>query len=148
VKWLLDTNVVSESTKARPDKSVRNWVDRQPLEQVAISAVTLAELVDGAASAGVDARRRALHAWLETSVDKMFAGRILPLQHDILVDWLRLTRKLAAGGITRQAPDLLIAATARVHDLILVSRNVRDFADTGVLLFDPWHGKHHQMDEP
>jgi predicted nucleic acid-binding protein len=59
------------------------------------------------------------------------------------VDWPGLTRKPAARGTTRQGRDLPIAATARVRDLILLSRNVRDFADTGVLPFNARHGKHH-----
>jgi len=64
----------------------------------------------------------------------------------ILVEWLELGRRNAAAGKTRAPADLLIAATARVHDLIVVSRDVRDFAGTGVLVYNPWNDKTHHMD--
>jgi predicted nucleic acid-binding protein len=70
------------------------------------------------------------------------------LTQDVLVDWLILSRKLAVRGISRTAPDLLIAATARVGDLTVVTRNVRDFADTGVVVYDPWNDQTHRMDAP
>jgi hypothetical protein len=72
----------------------------------------------------------------------------LPLTSEILVDWLELARQLAGRRITRAAPDVLIAATARIHNLTVVTRNVRDFADTGVVVYDPWNDQTHSMDPP
>jgi len=148
VKWLLDTNVVSEGARDRPTRSVIEWVRAKPIEDLAISIVTWAELREGAQSNPDATRRRKLIGWIETEVSSTFEGRILALSADILIDWLQLSRRLRTKGIVRDAADMLIAATARVHDLTLVTRNTRHFADTGVVLYDPWTGKTHAMDAP
>jgi predicted nucleic acid-binding protein len=146
VKWLLDTNVVSEATRDRPHRNVINWIAAQAPEELAISAVTLAELTDGATSNPNETRRRKLTSWIEVEVSNVFRDRTLSLTPDILIDWLRLGRRLRAAGRSTEAADLLIASTARVHNLTLVSRNVRDFADTGIVVYDPWSAKSHVMD--
>ena len=148
MKWLLDTNVVSENVKARPNRGVLERIARLGRTDVAISVVTLAELADGASSAPSEQRRVELIGWLEEDVIPYFADRTLQLTSAILTDWLRLTRILASRRDTRKAPDLLIASTARVHNLIVVTRNVRDFADTGVTVYDPWVDATHRMDDP
>ncbi len=148
MKWLLDTNVVSETAKLRPNESVIGWIAKQSPEDVAISIITIAEIRFGV-SARIDAERRnELLRWIEATVGDWLPERRLPLTVEILTDWLRVARQLATMGITRQAPDLLIAATARIHDLTVVTRNVRDFADTGVIVYDPWNDKTHVMDAP
>jgi toxin FitB len=148
MKWLLDTNVLSEGTRSRPDVGVLAWMSSQPREQMAISIVTVAELRDGAATATDERRRRQFEQWIETDVAGLFADRTLPLTLEILVQWLFLGRKLFAKGRPRSAPDLLIAATAWVHGLMVVSRNFGDFAGTGVVVFNPWTGKTHHMESP
>jgi predicted nucleic acid-binding protein len=148
VKWLLDTNVLSENVKPRPNRAVEQRIARLASDDVRVSIVTLAELQEGASSAPSEKRRRELTGWLEESVIPYFANRTLQLSCEILVDWLSLNKKLTRRRITRSAPDLLIASTARVHNLIVVSRNVRDFADTGVTVYDPWADATHRMEEP
>ena len=91
-----------------------------------------------------EAKRRQLTAWIDTEIAVSFYNRTLPLTIDILVDWIGLARTLQ--GRTRDPTDLLIAATARVHDLILVSRNVRHFAGTGIVVYDPWNDQTHQTE--
>ena len=145
MKWLLDTNVVSETGRARPDSSVLAWLSARAPDQLAISIVTLAELRDGAASAASEARRNDVMQWIDTHVVPAFFDRTLPVTIDILLEWLKVGRAVGLKGKPRAAPDTLLAATARVHDLILVSRNVRDFSGTGVAVFDPWAGKTHDM---
>jgi len=148
MKWLLDTNVVSETAKRRPNTGVIDWLAGQRPDELAVSMITVAELRMGA-FARIDAkRRRELLQWIETTVGTWLADRCLPLSVEILTDWLWLARQLAAKRMTRQAPDLLIAATARIHHLTIVTRNFRDFADTGVLVYDPWSDKTHAMDAP
>lgn len=85
---------------------------------------------------------------METALPDWFGERILPLTLPILTDWLQLGRTLAARGSTRDPTDLLIASTARTHDLIIVSRNVRDFKGTGTVVYDPWSGETHRMEMP
>src|ERR1700740_1560863 len=121
MKWLLDTNVVSESPRPRAHRGVLAWMSGQPREQMAISIVTVAELRDGAATVTDERRQRQFEQWIETDIAELFADRTLPLTLDILVHWLLLGRKLFAKGRPRSAPDLLIAATAWVHGLIVVS---------------------------
>jgi toxin FitB len=125
-----------------------NWLTQQSQDAAAISAVTMAELVEGAGAVTDTTRRNQLRRWLDETVVPWFSDQVLPLTQDVLVDWLILSRKLAASGISRSAPDLLIAATARVGDLTVVTRNVRDFADTGVVVYDPWNDQTHRMDAP
>jgi predicted nucleic acid-binding protein len=148
VNFLFDTNVVSETARRRPSAKVVSWVAQQPQDAAAISVVTMAELVEGASAATDTARRNQLRRWLDETVVPWFNDQVLPLTQDVLVDWLILSRKLAVRGISRTAPDLLIAATARVGDLTVVTRNVRDFADTGVVVYDPWNDQTHRMDAP
>lgn len=148
MKWLLDTNVLSEATRARPRQKVVSWVAAERPEDVAISVVTLSELLDGATSNIDEVRRRLLTSWVEIEVADAFRDRTLPLTPTIIVEWIRLSRRLRKAGRSRDAADLLIAATARVHKLTLVTRNVRDFLDTGLLLYDPWNDKTHSMDVP
>jgi predicted nucleic acid-binding protein len=147
VKWILDTNVISEIISRRPDASVTDWLDRHPADEMSISIVTLAEIRDGISSAP-ECRRRELSPWLDTVVMPSLGDRALPLTLDILIDWIRLCRSLAAERMLRRAADLLIAATARVHELTVVTRNVRHFAKTGVVVYDPWNDETHRMDAP
>ena len=148
MKWLLDTNVVSETTRPQPDRRVLAWISQRGPEQLAISIVTIAELRDGATLTSSADDRDWLERWIVEELTPSFRDRILPLTADILTDWLSLGRRLGARGRPKSAPDLLIAATARAHDLILVSRNKRDFAGTELTVFDPWTGTTHQMEAP
>ena len=146
MKWLLDTNVISETVRSRPHRNVIDWIATEMPENLAISFVTLSELSDGVATDRDQGRRRKLTNWVELEVSDRFRDRTLPLTSNVLIDWLRLGRRLRAAGRSREAADLLIAATARVHNLTLVTRNVRDFADTGLTVYNPWTGKTHQME--
>jgi toxin FitB len=148
VKWLLDTNVISEATRNRPHPKVIDWIAAATPEDLAISIVTLSEILDGVASDRDETRRRALTEWAQIEVSETFKARTLPLTTNVLVDWLQLARRLRAKGHARDSADLLIASTARVHNLILVTRNMRHFANTGIIVYDPWGGKTHAMDGP
>ena len=146
MKWLLDSNVVSEPVREKPNSAVVNWLAAKPKGETAISVVTLAELRDGAASARDERKRQQLTSWIESEITQFFEDHTLPLSLDILLDWLALSRKLRRSGHTRDPADLLIAATARVHNLILVSRNIRHFAGTGVVVYDPWSDELHRTE--
>jgi predicted nucleic acid-binding protein len=107
--------------------------------------VTLAELQDGISTAD-DPRRAHLTQWLERSVIPWLGERSLPVTLEILKKWLDVGGRLTRKRMTRNSADLLIAATADVHNLTIVSRNARDFAGTGVIVFDPWSGKTHRTE--
>ena len=146
MRWLLDTNVVSETIQVRPSRAVLAWIGRQPDDLVAMSMVTLAELRAGAASNPNERRRSELTRWLEVTVASWLGERTLAVTLEILMDWLDVGYRLRRHGMPRDPADLLIAATARVHGLTIVSRNVRDFAGTGVVIYDPWNDETHRMD--
>jgi hypothetical protein len=148
VKWLLDTNVLSESIRPNPDRKVLAWIAAHAGEELAISLITVAELRAGVAALGEISRQRSFDAWLSAHVIPTFGERTLPLTLEILVDWIELSHRLNARGRPKAAADLLIASTARIHDLTLVTRNLRDFADTGVVVYDPWTGNTRVMDPP
>jgi toxin FitB len=145
MKWLWDTNVVSETGKERPDRRVMAWIASLPQNDSAISLVTLAELQSVLGNARSE-RREQLVSWIESEVIDQFRYRILPVTVEILTDWLILGRRLSAKRAGRPAADTLIAATARVHALIVVTRNIRDFAGTGITVYNPWTDETTRMD--
>jgi hypothetical protein len=144
----LDTNVISETVRTSPDRKVSNWLASRPSDDFAISIVTLAELAHGVRMLGDRVRQAKFDDWLAERIMPNFGGRTLQLTLNVLVDWVGLAQRLGAKGRPRASADLLIASTARVYALIVVTRNVRDFADTGVIVYDPWTGKTHPMDAP
>jgi predicted nucleic acid-binding protein len=148
VKWLLDTNVISENVSHQANENVRRWIAAQTLEDIGLSAVTLAELIDGIERTADERRKNELTAWLDAGVISQFRNRTVPVSVEILLDWLGLTRKLGARGRPQAAADLLIASTCRVHDLTLATRNTRDFANTGITVYNPWTDKTQQMEAP
>jgi predicted nucleic acid-binding protein len=132
VSWLLDTNVLSEARRRTP--AAVTWLRAVDPAALFISVITVGEIAKGIAQrARTDTVGAALlEAWLDT-LRTGYSDRILSIDQAIAVAWGRLMAQR-----TRPVLDALIAATARVHNLTLVTRNVRDFADCGVDLFDPW----------
>ena len=136
--WLLDTNVLSELRRPRPDRRVLAFVAAQPLELLHVSSVTLAEIRFGIEGV-TDANRRAeLVEWLAHKVRPMFDGRVLPVSEDIMFKWRLLVEEGRKVGHTFSQPDLIIAATALHHGLTVVSRDTADYARTRVALINPW----------
>ncbi|MGD9739436.1 MAG: type II toxin-antitoxin system VapC family toxin [Bauldia sp.] len=134
--FLLDTNVISEiQRKARADGNVTIWAGSVAVEQMFISAITVMEVLIGAEQIGRrDAvRAEALRAWIEDQVLLRFAGRILPFD-------TATAQRCALLHVPNPRPerDAMIAATAAVHGLTVVTRNTRDFESAGVKVFNPW----------
>ncbi len=132
-RYLLDTNVVSALRKTRPHGAVVAWLNDQPGENSFLSAVTLGEL-----QAGVERLRHqdAVKArQIEVWVDQVAASyQILPMDRACFREWARLMDQKPDQLLT----DGMIAATARVHQLIVVSRNERDFKHLGVRILNPF----------
>jgi predicted nucleic acid-binding protein len=136
--FLLDTNVVSELRKAKAGKAdprVAAWARQVPSSSLFLSVVTVQELEIGVLLAERRDPRQGslLRAWLDKQVLPLFADRILPVDTDV-------ARRSAALHVPDPRPirDALIAATALVHRLVVVTRDVGDFGATGVELLDPW----------
>jgi toxin FitB len=138
VSYLLDTNVLSERMRPQPDKAVVAWLDLTAEDSLFISVVTLAELRYGAERLPRGARRNRFDAWLRDDVVARFAGRILHVDEMVADRWGRIMALGAAKGRPMQDADAIIAATADVLDLTIVTRNVSDFEAVSERLLDPW----------
>jgi predicted nucleic acid-binding protein len=137
--WLLDTNVLSEVRRPRCDPHVLAWVEAQAPDSLFVSRVALAEIRFGIECLPLsDPRRTELRAWLDGTLRAWFAHRVLDVTEDVIVAWRRLVQAARGRGTTPPEPDGLIAATAAVHDLRVVTRNIADFAAIGVPLLNPW----------
>ena len=138
MKYLLDTNVISELVGKKPDVRVSRWVDALDPNSVFLSALTIGELRKGIEKLPDSPRRTRLLAWLVDDLLMRFAGRVLPLDTEVLLTWGVLTGRLEVRGRPLPAIDSLLAAQAIQHACILVTRNESDFRDTGVQLTNPW----------
>jgi predicted nucleic acid-binding protein len=140
VIYLLDTNVISELVKSAPDAKVVAWVNRQSQLDIALSALTLGEIEKGIGTLAAGARRTSLEAWARTEIPRQFHGRLLPVDADVAIAWGAITAADQRAGRASSVIDTLLVATAHVHGLTLVTRNVADCAGRGVPVYDPWTG--------
>jgi predicted nucleic acid-binding protein len=136
--WLLDTNILSELRRPKPERKVLAFVATRPLELLYVSAVTFAEIRFGI-ELTVDASRRAeLNDWLAHKVRPMFEQRVLAITEDIMLKWRLLVEDGRRIDHTFSQPDLIIAATALHHGLTIVSRDVGDYRKAHTPVFNPW----------
>jgi toxin FitB len=136
--WLLDTNILSELRRPRPERKVLVFIAAQPLEHLYVSAVTLAEIRFGIEVVADAGRRAELNDWLAHKVRPMFAQRVLAVTEDIMFKWRLLVEDGRKAGHTFSQPDLIIAATALDHGLTVVSRDVSDYRKARVPVHNPW----------
>jgi predicted nucleic acid-binding protein len=131
--FLLDTNVVSELRRTRPHGAVLAWRRSVPLHQLAIPAIVIAEIQSGIEiTRKQDVKKaRELEKWLDEVMDYY---PVLPMDGPIFREWARLM----AGKPDDLSGDAMIAATARIHHMIVVTRNVRDFRGLAVEVFNPF----------
>ena len=135
--WLLDTNVLSELRRPRPEPRVVAFVADRPLEQLFVSSVTLAEIRFGIELLAEPNRRAELNEWLTHKVRPMFEHRVLQVTEDIMLKWRLLVEVGRKTGHVFSQPDLLIAATAIQHNLTVVTRDRSDFDKSGVPVLNP-----------
>ncbi|HEU0154452.1 MAG TPA: type II toxin-antitoxin system VapC family toxin [Stellaceae bacterium] len=136
--WLLDTNVLSELRRPRPNPNVVNFVASKPLALLFVSIVTFAEIRFGIERIADPVRRSELNDWLTQKVRPMFEQRALPVSEDVMFKWRLLVEDGRKVGHTYSQPDLIIAATALQHGLTVVSRDTSDFNKARVPVIDPW----------
>ena len=136
--FLLDTNVISEVIKASPEPKVEAWLESTDESQVYLSVLTLGEIRKGIATLPRASRRAVLETWLETSLRRRFAGRILPVDELVADRWGRVAAAAGSRGKPLPVIDGLLAATALCHNLTLVTRNSGDVAGSGATVFNPW----------
>ena len=137
MSFLLDTNAISEWQKPRPNPGLTAWTDSADEETLFLSVVTLGELRYGVERMVVGSRRRRYEQWLEYELALRFEGRILTVNEGVADAWGRIVALCAAKGKPISAIDAFLAATAEVHRLTLVSRNVQHFTVLKNVL-NPW----------
>jgi toxin FitB len=136
--FLLDTNVISELVKPKAAPKVTTWIDATDEELLFLSVLTLGEIRKGVALLPRSPRRTTLEAWLSKDLPLRFSGRILNIDQKVADRWGHLSALTSAKGGNVAVIDGLLAASAMHHNLILVTRNPKDVAATGVSLFNPW----------
>jgi predicted nucleic acid-binding protein len=136
--FLLDTNVISELVKPRPEPKVVSWIEEIDENLLYLSVLTLGEIRKGVAALPQSTRRTALEAWLESGLRLRFSKRILPVDEPVADRWGSLAGQALKDGHPLPVVDGLLAATAIHHNLTLVTRNTGDTAATGVAVFNPW----------
>ncbi|MGA2716394.1 MAG: type II toxin-antitoxin system VapC family toxin [Bryobacteraceae bacterium] len=136
--YLVDTNIPSELTRETPDARVAAFLGNAGKEGVFLSVMTIGEICKGIDMLPASQKRNALQDWLDVDVRSWFAGRILAVTESIAERWGHLAATAKQKGVTLAVVDGVIAATALEHGLTLVTRNVKDFSDLGVVLLNPW----------
>ncbi|KLL11346.1 MULTISPECIES: type II toxin-antitoxin system VapC family toxin [Protofrankia] len=136
---LLDTNVLSERARPRPDPALVRWIDELDEDRAFISVLSLAEIRRGIERLSAGNRRTHLAAWLDADLVPRFADRILTVDIPIADAWGMLMADGDRNGRPVPVIDGFLAATATAHDLALATRNTRDFAHLGIPLINPWN---------
>ena len=136
---LIDTNVVSEPLRRRPEPRVAEWIDSQPLETLYLSTVTVAELRFGVASLPAGRRRDLLNEKLERSILPLFAGRVLPFDLPATEAYAVLMARTRGNGIAVSLSDGYIAAIAEANGMMVATRDKTPFEAAGLRVIDPWN---------
>ena len=135
MSYLLDTNVVSELVRPKPDPDVLAWFDRTPDNVLHLSVLSLGEIRKGVENLDASPRREKLRVWLEQELTDWFGDRLLPVDRGVADRWGIM---LSLAGRPAPTIDSLLAATALHHNLRMVTRNVDDFRFAGLEVVNPW----------
>ncbi len=137
MSYLLDTNAVSEWVKPRPNLGVIRWMESVDEDRIFLSAISLAELRYGIERLTPGSRRNRLETWLQNELSLRFEERVLPVDDKVADAWGKVMSRSEALGRRMGLMDAFLAATAEVHHLTLVTRNVSDFPVLAAV-FNPW----------
>lgn len=136
--FLLDTNVVSDLRKPRPNVGLTAWIASADEQKLFLSVLTIGELRIGIAVQSDAKKRAALETWLISDMLSRFAGRILAFDLDVAQQWGRIEGRARLGSGKLPVVDSQLAATALFHGLTLVTNNEADFSRTGASVLNPW----------
>ena len=135
--WLIDTNIISEWVKPRPDVAVVRWLDEVDEDRAFLSVISLAEIRFGVERLAPGRRRNRLEEWLREDLRTRFEGRILSVDQAVADACGRLLAQAGKIGRGLGAMDALIAGTCKACDLVLVTRNLTDFQQLDIELHAP-----------
>lgn len=138
MNYLLDTSLISELVKPTPNKAVLKWVEGHPEQTMFLSVLTLGEIQKGVAKLARSKRKALLQEWVNNDLPRRFSGRVLDITGDVAILWGKLQGEAEMKGLKMPVIDSLIAATGKLHNLIVVTRNGTDIAQSGVEVFNPW----------
>ncbi|WXL26983.1 type II toxin-antitoxin system VapC family toxin [Ectopseudomonas mendocina] len=136
---LLDTNVLSELMRAKPEPAVLDWINAQPVSELFISSISVAEVLYGIARMPEGKRKQGFFNMAKLMFDQDFAGRIVSFDADAAVYYASLAADSEAKGKVVGMADGQIAAIAALHDARVATRNVRHFDYLGVQVVNPWN---------
>ena len=138
MRYLLDTCVISELVKRRPEARVANWIDGRDERSLFLSVLTFGEIEKGIARLSDEQRRRELRDWVDHELRRRFSGRIMPVDYETASRWGCISGAAERTGHPLPVLDAMLAATALIHGLTLVTRNTADVSTTGVSVVNPW----------
>ncbi|MCF8382865.1 MAG: type II toxin-antitoxin system VapC family toxin [Chlorobium sp.] len=138
MSFLLDTCVISELVRPVPDKGMIQWIESRNEFDLYLSVLTLGEIQKGISRLSAGKKKSQLTLWLKDELEVRFAERVLPVTDAIALMWGDMLGTSEKNGQPLSVIDALIAATATVHNLVLVTRNITDFSGCSVDIVDPW----------
>jgi len=137
MSFLLDTCTISEPKQKQPSERVLEWLDAQDESKLFLSVLTVGEIKKGIARLDSSKKKAELEKWLE-KMRTRFSQRILPLSERTFLVWGKMYGEFEKKGVMRPAFDSLLEATALEHDLIFVTRNVKNFQNSSGTILNPW----------
>ncbi|MBS3026675.1 MAG: type II toxin-antitoxin system VapC family toxin [Dolichospermum sp. DET50] len=138
MKYILDTNIVSELIAKQPNKQVIEWLQRLDPENLFLSVITMGEIRKGIEKLPESLRKKNIQAWFENELLMGFEERILTIDLSVILLWGELLGELEKKGRKLPPLDSLIAATTKYHSYTLVTRNTKDFKGIDILVFNPF----------
>lgn len=138
MKYLLDTCVISEIVKPKPNDNVISWLQSQTEDSLYLSVLTFGEIEKGITKASDKIRKKKLQLWLEDDLKKRFKGKIIPIDLEVSIKWGEVQAMTELQGKPMPAIDGLIAVSALVNNCTVVTRNISDMQQSSVELLNPW----------
>lgn len=138
MSFLLDTCVLSELLKIKPDRNVIEWISSVDEDQLYVSVITIGEIQKGISRLPHSKKRKQLEDWIEFDLRERFKNRILPIDEDVALLWGQLLGELEQKGKRIPVIDAMIAANALNNNLTVVTRDIKDLSATGVDIYNPW----------
>lgn len=135
MSYLIDTNVISETSRNKPSQTVQRWLEEIPSDQLYLSVLSLGEIRKGIEKLSAGNKKTQLITWLDQTLPNWFEHRLLPIDQAVAQRWGVL---LATAGRPLPAIDSLLAATALTFNLTMVTRNIDDFTMPGLNIINPW----------
>jgi toxin FitB len=138
MKYLIDTCIISELIKNKPNESVVNWITGQDEQDLFLSILTFGEIYKGIKKISTKSKKARLSQWIEHDLKERFKNRILPIDINVALMWGKIQGGAELEGKPMPAIDSLIAATGLAYNLTVVTRNISDMEQSKVALLNPW----------